>query len=318
MQEEKKIILLITYDNWGFNQYIADALEAKSYEVKHINFHSFRYKYPSFYHKALNFFTKNLGISNLKHIHYNEVILDQIKNIKSIDTSIYIKADFLSKKTIEAVNKKSRQSVLIISDSINRYPKTKNILSLFDKVFSFEKKDCKKYNLRFKTNFIYKTINKIPENYNYKVFNISSFDNRFHVIKKIAKALYDMKVKSKIIIFTSKENKEPYIEFSKKTLSIEENNQLLEESKIMLDVSRNGQEGLSFRVFESLGLKKKLITTNKDIANYDFYNPENIFVIENTDDIKIPASFFETPYIDVPQNILSKYLIENWVNELVE
>ncbi|MCU7618339.1 hypothetical protein NZ698_14155 [Chryseobacterium sp. PBS4-4] len=318
MQEEKKIILLITYDNWGFNQYIADALEGKNYDVKHINFHSFRYKYPSFYHKALNFFTKNLGISNLKHIHYNKVILGQIKNIKSIDTSIYIKADFLSKKTIKAINKKSRQSVLVISDSINRYPKTKNILSLFDKVFSFEKKDCKKYNLRFKTNFIYKTIDNLPENYKYKVFNISSFDNRFPVIKKIAKSIYDMKIKSKIIIFTSKENEEPYLEFSKNTLSIEENNQFLEESEIMLDVSRNGQEGLSFRVFESLGLKKKLITTNKDIVNYDFYNPENIFVIENVDDITIPIAFFETSYVDIPENILNKYFIQNWVDELVE
>jgi len=315
---EKKIILLITYDNWGFNQYIADALEKKNYEVKHINFHSFRYKYPSFYHKALNFFTKNLGTSNLKHIHYNEVILDQIKNIKLIDTSIYIKADFLSKETIEAVNKKSRQSVLIISDSINRYPKTKNILSLFDKVFSFEKKDCKKYNLRFKTNFIYKSTENAPENYKYKVFNISSFDNRFPVIKKISKALYEMKIKSKIVIFTSKENTEPYLEFSKKSLSIEENNQFLEESEIMLDVSRNGQEGLSFRVFESLGLKKKLITTNKDIINYDFYNPDNIFVIENADNIKIPQAFFETSYVDIPENILNKYLIQNWVDELIE
>jgi hypothetical protein len=318
MQEEKKIILLITYDNWGFNQYIADALEEKNYIVKHIDFHSFRYKYPSFFHKALNFFTKNLGIANLKKNHYNQTILNEIQNINSIDTSIYIKADFLSEKTIRAVNKKSQKSVLIISDSINRYPQTKNIISLFDKVFSFEKRDCKKYDLRFKTNFIYKTSNNTTSEYQYKVFNISSFDKRFPVIKKIAEALYKMKIKSKIIIFTSKENSEPYWEFSKKPLSIEENNQLLQESEIMLDVSRDGQDGLSFRVFESLGLKKKLITTNKDIVNYDFYNPENIFVIDNIDDIKIPTSFFETPYIDVPQNILSKYLIENWVNELVE
>lgn len=318
MQEEKKIILLITYDNWGFNQYIADALEEKNYTVKHIDFHSFRYKYPSFFHKAFNFFTKNLGIANLKKNHYNQTILNEIQNINSIDTSIYIKADFLSEKTIRAVNKKSQKSVLIISDSINRYPQTKNIISLFDKVFSFEKRDCKKYDLRFKTNFIYKTSNNTTSEYQYKVFNISSFDKRFSVIKKIAEALYKMKIKSKIIIFTSKENSEPYWEFSKKPLSIEENNQLLQESEIMLDVSRDGQDGLSFRVFESLGLKKKLITTNKDIVNYDFYNPENIFVINNIDDIRIPASFFETPYIDVPHNILSKYLIENWVNELVE
>ncbi|KMQ67169.1 hypothetical protein ACM39_15460 [Chryseobacterium sp. FH2] len=318
MQKNKKLILLITYDNWGYNQYIADALERKSYEVKHINFHSFRYTYPSFQHKALNFFTKNLGISNLKHIHYNEIILNEIKDIKSIDTSIYIKADFLSQQTIEAINKKSRKSVFIISDSINRYPKTKNILSLFDKVFSFEKKDCKKYNLSFKTNFIYKTVDKIPTEYKYKVFNISSYDKRFPILKKIAEALYKMKVKSKIIIFTKKENKEPYIEFSKCTLSITEINDFLEQSEIMLDVNRSRQQGLSFRVFESMGLKKKLITTNKDIVTYDFYSPENIFVIEDIDNISIPESFFETPYIEIPKDIFNKYLIDNWVNELID
>lgn len=317
MQKNKKLILLITYDNWGYNQYIADALERKSYEVKHINFHSFQYKYPGFSHKALNFFTKNLGIANLKHIHYNETILNEIKNLKSIDTAIYIKADFLSQQTVEAINKKANKSVLIINDSINRYPKTKNILSLFDKVFSFEKKDCKKYDLHFKTNFIYKTVAKTALKYKYKVFNISSYDKRFPIVKKIAEALYNMDVKSKIIIFTSKENNEPYIEFSKCTLSISDINHLLEQSEIMLDINRSKQQGLSFRVFESLGLKKKLITTNGDIINYDFYNPENIFVIEDIEKIEIPDNFFETPYIEISQDILNKYLIDNWVDELV-
>ncbi len=317
MKEPKKIILLITYDNWGYNQYIADALEKKSYEVKHINFHSFRYKYPGLAHKTFNFFTKNLGILNLKHIHYNDVILSELNDIEAIDIAIYIKADFLAPETIEAINKKSKKSVLIISDSINRYPKTRKILSLFDQVFSFEKKDCKKYDLTFKTNFIYKTIEKIPSHYRFKVFNISSYDNRFPVIKKIAKALYDLKVNSKIIIFSSKENNEPYLEFSKCTLSISEINDFLEQTEIMLDVSRNMQQGLSFRVFESLGLKKKLITTNRDIIHYDFYNPQNILVIEDVNNITIPDAFLNTPYNEVPKDVLHKYLIENWVDDLV-
>lgn len=318
MQKEKKIILLITYDNWGYNQYIADALEKKSYEVKHINFHSFQYTYPDFSYKAFNFLTKNLGIKNLKHNHYNDIILDEIKNIHFIDTIIYIKADFLSKQTIEAINKKSRKSVLIINDSISRYPNTKNILPIFDKVFSFEKKDCKKYNLTFKTNFIYKTVDIVASNFKYKVFNISSYDKRFPILQKIAETLYNLKIKSKIIIFTTKENNEPYLEFSTQPLSISEINHYLEQSEIMLDVSRNQQQGLSFRVFESLGLKKKLITTNQDILNYDFYNPQNIFIIKDVDDIKIPEAFFKTLYIDVPQHILNKYLVENWIDELID
>ncbi len=318
MAENKKLILLITYDNWGYNQYIADALEKKSYRVKHINFHSFRYKYPSFRHKALNFFTKNLGISNLKHIHYNEVILNEIRDIQSIDAAIYIKADFLSPATIQAINRKARRSVFIISDSINRYPKTKKILSLFDKVFSFEKKDCQKYHLNFKTNFIYNTVDNVPSSYKYKVFNISSYDKRFPVLEKIAKALYRMKINTKIIVFKPRKKSEPYLEFVSTPLSISEIHTFMEESEIMLDVSRAGQQGLSFRVFESMGLKKKLITTNTDIVTYDFYNPENIFVITDINDIQIPESFFSTPYVDIPKNISDKYLIDNWVDELIE
>ncbi|MBW7675747.1 hypothetical protein [Chryseobacterium chendengshani] len=317
MDKDIKTILLITYDNWGFNQYIADALEAKGHEVKHINFHHFRYKYPNLGYKIFNFFTKNTGILNLKHQHYNSVILKEIEKLNKIDTSIYIKADFLSPETIKAINKKSEKSVLIISDSINRYPKTKKILTLFDKVFSFEKKDCEKYNLIFKTNFIYNYVEHIPEVFKYKVFNISSLDNRFPVFQKIAKYLHQLNINYRIIIFTSKKENDPYLEFSKTTLSISENNALLAESEIMLDVHRTQQQGLSFRVFESLGLHKKLITTNSDIINYDFYNPENIHIIEDVEKISIPELFFEKPYTKVPKKFLEKYLIENWVEELI-
>lgn len=318
MQDDKKVILLISYDNWGYNQYIADALERKSHKVVHINFYKFKYEYPNKAHQVFNFFTKNLQILNLKHQHYDAIISEKIKDLEKIDVAIYIKADFLAESTIQDINKKSKKSVLIISDSINRYPKTKKILHLFDRVFSFEKKDCEKYNLIFKPNFIYKKVVKSTSPFLYKVFNISSYDHRFPIIKKIGEALYSMNEKSKIIIFSSKENKEPYLEFTKKALPISEIYNYLEQSEIMLDVNRDKQNGLSFRVFESLGFKKKLITTNKDIVNYDFYNPNNIFVIDDVENIKIPKSFFNYPYEEVPDNILQKYYIDNWVCELVE
>ena len=98
MTENKKNILLITFDNWGYNQYIADALEAKSHQVRHINFHQFQYKYPNLRYKIFNIFTKNLRILNLKHIHYHRLIVRKLQTIDNIDTSIYIKADFLSPK----------------------------------------------------------------------------------------------------------------------------------------------------------------------------------------------------------------------------
>ena len=65
-----------------------------------------------------------------------------------------------------------------------------------------------------------------------------------------------------------------------------------------MEIQRTEQVGLSFRIFEALGHRKKLITTNKDIVNYDFYHPQNILVVdENT--IEIPEEFVTSPYVEI-------------------
>ncbi|HEY0091450.1 MAG TPA: lipopolysaccharide core biosynthesis protein rfaS, partial [Flavobacterium sp.] len=69
------------------------------------------------------------------------------------------------------------------------------------------------------------------------------------------------------------------------------------------------------RVFEAMGLGKKLITTNPDIVNYDFYNPNNIFVWEESTN-EIPEYFLNTPYEELPENIYRKYSQENWVKTI--
>ena len=49
------------------------------------------------------------------------------------------------------------------------------------------------------------------------------------------------------------------------------------------------------RTFEALSLGIKIVTTNKDIVNYDFYNPQNIFIVEDENTL-IPEDFFDTPF----------------------
>ncbi|MFI8377987.1 hypothetical protein [Leeuwenhoekiella sp. NPDC079379] len=53
-------------------------------------------------------------------------------------------------------------------------------------------------------------------------------------------------------------------------------NILMQDYDILLDVQKGNQEGLTFRIFEALALKKKLIITNKSIVDYYFYDPQNL------------------------------------------
>ena len=64
---------------------------------------------------------------------------------------------------------------------------------------------------------------------------------------------------------------------------------------------------------EALFFEKKLITNNKDIKNYDFYNPSNIFILgeNNIEDIK---EFINKPYEKVEQKIIDYYDFEQWLS----
>ena len=84
----------------------------------------------------------------------------------------------------------------------------------------------------------------------------------------------------------------------------------------VLDSAQDGQLGLTIRVLEALGAKKKLITTNKDVVNYDFYKPENIYVYKGK--IDLDNVFFKSEYKDVERAVYEKYSLRSWLKEIVE
>lgn len=85
---------------------------------------------------------------------------------------------------------------------------------------------------------------------------------------------------------------------------------------VLLDVCQAGQTALTMRVMEALFYSKKLITTNADMVNYDFYDPDNIFVISGAVekvDGEALREFVHRPYREVPWEILEKYSFEHWL-----
>jgi hypothetical protein len=311
-------ITIISFDNWGFNQHIEKCLLEKGNIVNHIDINSFKYKYPNLLYRVKNFIFKLFIKKNLKHVYYGEKIIQLLNNQEKQDLILTIKGDFIDNKSIIEFKNYTKKSIAFFNDAISRYPNIKNVLPFFDEVYSFEKKDCDKYNLKFKTNFIYQQNKENKEKHKYQLFNISSKDKRTKIILKIAAALQKIDIKYKIIIFDNRKklSKSSGVEIIEKPIPLEKVNQFIDESKVLLDIHRTKQDGLSFRVFESLGNEKKLITTNQDIKSYNFYNPNNIFVIDLKNPT-FPKSFFESPYQRINSEIFNKYLVENWVENFI-
>jgi len=317
-------ITIISYDNWGLNNHLATNLKNMGHNVHHVNFSNFTYKYPTKFHRYFNFILKTFFKKNLKNIHYGKEIIKILKENREIqDVILTIKADFIDPKSTLAFKKYTKKSIAFFNDSTTRCPKIIPVLPNLDEVYSFEKEDCEKYNLKFTTNWIYDTNSEwtpvIGKKFKYQVFNISSIDKRLPILTKIAAQLFEKKIAYKFIIFDKKEknkNSDKSIDFVSQHIPLSEVNKYIHDAKVLLDINRKGQKGLTFRVFESLGLEKKLITTNSDIQNYDFYNPNNILIIDEKNP-HIPLSFFNNEYQKIPESILEKYTIDGWIKKII-
>ena len=64
-----------------------------------------------------------------------------------------------------------------------------------------------------------------------------------------------------------------------------------------------------------MAAERKYITTNPEVKKYDFYNPQNIAVIDLNNPV-LPDNFISSPFIPVPENILKKYSVEGLVDDL--
>lgn len=310
-------ITIISYDNWGLNEHLKNTLEQNGHIVRHINFFEFKHEYPDFKTKLYNFILKTLFNKNIKDFYYGNEILKKLEeNSETQDIILTIKGEFIDPKSILTFKKFTKKSIAFFNDSVSRCPKIKRVITAFDEVYSFEKKDCKKYNLKFITNWIYPIKTNTTSNEKYQVYNISSKDKRTFLLSKIARILKENDINYKIIIFHKKNKvKDPNLEFTSIQIPLSEVNENLHNAQVLLDINRKGQNGLTFRVFESMALEKKLITTNSDIKNYDFYNPNNIMIIDEKKP-NISLGFFDTKYEKISEMVFRKYTLDQWINEL--
>lgn len=91
---------------------------------------------------------------------------------------------------------------------------------------------------------------------------------------------------------------------------------LVKKSKSILDITKQNQFGLTLRVYEAIFYNKKLITYNSFIKDYDFYNPNNILVLDsNEEDINIIHDFLSYP-VNYESEYLDRYSLFSWIERL--
>lgn len=261
---------------------------------------------------------------------YYRSILSEISS-KKYDYFLVLKGEAVPIFFIEEIKRLNPniKAIYYNWDSFKNNPNAQSIIHLFENRFTFDKEDAKTYNMSFRPLFFsdeYSTIKNIQAPKEYDVMFIgTAHSDRYVVSEEVRSWVENHKLKMFAFYFSPSKWVFKYKQFFDKTfkkfdinkisfssLSHSEILELYKKSKIVLDINHPLQKGLTMRTFEALGAGEKLITTNANIKEYPFYNPNNIWIIDR-DNIQLDRNFFETEFTEIPQNIYHKMSIEGWV-----
>lgn len=309
-------ITILSHDLWGFGKFVHNHLIKLNHDSTYINCLGFEYKYVNSLDRTKNFFYKNILKRNIKKEYRTNQILNTLNNLNEKQDYILIfnPGDF-HPSTLELAKQKTKKLIAYNYDSIKRVALPINPTQYFDTIYCFDNEDVTENDFLTKiTNYTYIDKQELGENFKNKAFIILSKDKQRNiVISKIADEFERNNIKNIEFILIDKPNKKlnQNITFQKKRLTINEIISKVNNAEILIDIVRKDQVGLSFRIFEAMAHQKKLITTNANIKNYDFYNENNILVIDSENPI-IPQDFLNNKYIPLSDDIYNKYTLDTW------
>ena len=309
-------ICVISFDFWNYDAHIVDELRKKGIDAHHINIGA--YQHRNFPARLKNTFSKIVLQRNLKNEMRQKMILEQLAKLGKQDQILVINPELIERRYHEEIKKFTNKYIAYLYDSLARCP-ADHLLDLFDEIFSFDKNDAQRHHFKLITNYNYLSEITIQEKPKYDLVYLASFDNRIFLLSKIIRKLQDLKLSCHVVIVGKKTWKKnlnlqinPSVTYTRKRIKHSEIPNYYSKVKVLLDLMRENQTGLSFRIFEAMALKKKIITNNPTVKDYDFYNPENILIIDE-DLSNISSSFFEGSYQELSPEIYRKYTLENWV-----
>lgn len=289
---------------------------------------------------ANDFLTKVFLRLKLKRLIQSKVnkyyfdILNKTKNVE-YDYVFIIKLETIDKNILQQLKDSQKNAIFILYlwDSIQNYRGKEQLLPFFDKAFSFDKTDTIQYKeLSFLPLFYIPLYENLPIKKDELMYDLCFFgtghSDRYSIVKEIEKKLeksnFNMYsffyLQSKIIfwvrkLFDKKMRNAKISDFSFTSLNQNRLLDIILKSNVIIDIEHQGQVGLTMRTIEALGCHKKILTTNKSIYEYDFYNESNVYIIDRNN-INLEEEFFKKPYVQLDQKLYDKYTLNNWLKTI--
>lgn len=247
-------------------------------------------------------------------------VIKEIKRFGKFDLVLAIFASYHSKSIIEYLHQQKNPMYFHSWDSFSYYPKQIDYLKYFNFKSSFDPEDANEFGMKYIPNFYFEKEIVVSNKIEYDAFTIMKYDERFPKLESFAKILNSKKIKYFFLVVTSEKITSDYVTVVKDKIPISQVYDYYSKSRCIVEIGHNNesekQGGLTFRGIEALGCKKKLITNYSFIKGYDFYDKENILIIDeiNQDTIN---DFLLSPYKILNNEIYEKYNSVSWIKKIL-
>lgn len=326
-----KRVLFISPSFFGYEHEIVSQLESMGAIVQYYDERPFSSSLAKICNRVnFKFFIKK----TIQH-HYEKILKAAADD--AFDYFFVISPETMTANFVERLKviNPNIKTLLYMWDSIANKD-AEGVLHLFDKVFTFDRNDKKLFpNVNFLPLFYSKLFSRdsgggqVNNHFKYEACFIgSAHSDRAKVVKKIAREFERRGLETFVFlycpgqlyfwlrkIFTNEYAGMSVKEFSFTSLSKKEIQNVLDSSNIVIDIEHPSQNGLTMRTIEMLGYGKKLITTNSDVVNYDFYDPNNIAVVDRNTPV-LTDMFIQSVYRAPVNSVVLSYSLRAWLEKI--
>lgn len=249
------------------------------------------------------------------------------------DTILIVNGQTLSYKMLSTLRTSfpAARVVLYMWDSIDNRRGVVANLPLFDTTFSFDPLSARNYGMGQRPLFFSKGFERpADDDFDYHLsFVGTAHTDRYAVVNRLRRSLlpelrsywylylqapwvYYAYFVSNQAMRQARRDEFQFVPLNKTALQ-----SVFSRSLAIVDIEHPQQRGLTMRTFETMGSHKKLITTNSQVRDYDFFNDDNICVVDRAAP-RVPSAFLESPFAPISPELYRRYSIEGWVDEVLD
>ena len=176
--------------------------------------------------------------------------------------------------------------------------------------WTFNNLDAKKYHMRLNNQFFF-FVNFDFHKKNKTAFFVGSDKGRYEKLVQIANVLTKYSVNIDFHVIDHGKKGKFYENYF---MDYNEVLKKIEESEFMVEIVQDGQDGLTARALEAMFSGAKLISNNKYLKNCAFYNKNNIYILDNDEDI---IQFICSDFAAIDRKLLFPYSAQGWIKKFI-